>query len=91
MSEWVEILGNRWYVLVILAVGPVLWLFKAEIKELILWIKDRRKRNNTSLVMAHIREAGLHGITLIEVEAAERIFFMTTPRSSHANSLISGL
>ena len=68
MSEWVEILGNRWYLLVILAVGPVVWLFKAEIKELILWIKDRRKRNNTSLVMAHIREAGLHGITLIEVQ-----------------------
>ena len=31
MSEWVD-LGNRWYVLVILAVGPVVWLFKAEIK-----------------------------------------------------------
>jgi hypothetical protein len=68
LPQWIRLAGNKWQLIFIFLFLAGVWKFKTELLGMIMWVVHTRKRQKLSLIMAHIREAGLHGIALVELQ-----------------------
>lgn len=73
MSDWIEIFGHHWYLVGLAVLISAAWLARKEISAMIMWAVERRTKQRVSLILSHLREADLHGITLIELKEKTRL------------------